>query len=160
MEKFDKEWNKKEAKMELELMKIPLTTENIEEKYHELYAMWLAEQANDAIHSDDGIDDTISLFDLFQNIDYKYYCLIEQMLENQPFHYKGKYFNFEEIYNKEKFNKQNFGLGYDIYMLVKTIRYFEKCEQDMNNYENLTTKIVNDFKRGLEYGISRIFFID
>lgn len=160
MEKFDEEWNKKEAEMELSLMGLPFTKENMEEKYHELYAMWLAEQANDVIHSDDGIDDTISLFDLFQDIDCKYYCLIEQMIENKPFHYKGKYFNFEEIYNKAKFNKQNLGLAYDIHMLVKIIHYFEKCEQDMNNYENLTTKIVNDFKRGLECGISRAFFVD
>ena len=156
MEDFDREKMLKYAKGELALQNKPVTEENIEKKLDDLYYEWLASKVNDVVHKDDGIDDTFSLLGTLKEVPIKYCIIIEQWTENKSIHYKGKYFNFEDIYDREKFKKEeNNVLGINI--LIESIRFFKQYEQQEINKDFTKMDIVK-IKSHLEYEISNRFF--
>ena len=129
METFNEEYHKKEAEMELSLMYIPLTKANLEEKYHEIYAMWLAEQASEIVYKNDELENIFSLFDLFFTIHYKYYPIVIQWLENKPIHYKGEILIFEEYFENSSFLKIRNHTFSELEELLSSIKSFDICEK-------------------------------
>ena len=129
MEKFDEEWYRKEVKMELSLMGIPLTKANMEEKYHEIYAMWLSEQASEIVYKNDELENILSLFDLFFTISYKYYSIVAQWLENKPIHYKGEILIFEKCFENSSFLKIKNHTFAELEELLNSIKSFDICEK-------------------------------
>lgn len=140
----------------------------------EQYEKWLlAYRINKIVHKEDVLGSWENeKFDetRFQEINYfyneikkipsKYYSIIIQWLYNEPIHYKGKYLNFEDIYNRERFREEedkeaNTVLGINI--LFQSIIFFESYEEKEPN-NNLTKKYVNKIKRDLDYIICRRFF--
>lgn len=160
MEDFDRDKMLKYAKGELALQNKPVTEENIEKKLDDLYYEWLLSKVVDIFDKNGEIYNLSFLFDILKSISIEYCIIIEQWVENKPINYKGAYFTFEEIYNDVKKNNDELGQLYEFHMLIQCICCFKECEKNIETYEQLTKKDIDEFKEILSYQMSRNFFFD
>ena len=160
---FNEEEATKFAKGNLAIQKIPLTEENIKNELDNVYTDWIWLKTNDIMREKKEIDfesEKMAIYYQLKTIPTKYYPIVLQWLYEEPIHYEGKYFNFEDAYNYAKEHNDSFGQLLDFHILIKCICCFTKYENNMETYEHLTNKEIEDFKQALSCQMSRNFFYD
>lgn len=160
---FNEEEATKFAKGNLALQNIPLTEENVKNELEDVYANWLALKLNDIIHASDGLNSGVEVCAFYRKlktIPTKYYSIVLQWLYNEPIHYEGKYFNFEEIYDNERFREEEEKEENDVLefnILFESINFFIYYEYEEPKFKS-KHKYVNSLKNHLSYIICQKFF--
>lgn len=153
---FNEEEATKFAKGNLAIQRIPLTEENIKNELDDIYTEWLALKLNDIIHANDGWSSGVEVhafYNKLKTISTKYYTIILQWLYDEPILYEGKYFKFEEVYNKVNniLEYENISLkslngirGFNF--IVDNIDSFNMYEIEMEKNSNLTNKDLKEYE--------------